>query len=355
MSTIFQALRKFKFPINWDQVEIVYTDHSLRVSELYEWYVRGWLYVDPEIQREYVWTPEQASFFIESLMLGMATQPIHVAEVAEFKLFIIDGLQRIESIKRFLEDKIVFQPAYLTKLRGKKFSEFPPEYRDRLLNSYLTLYIYRIRARTETEKWFVICEMFRRLNAGVTPLPALLIIVHTVKTPFTLAVKKIARSELLNDILAFTNEERRRAENYVVALTLVYLADKILSREVVPTVISYTDALRRMLRTDIPESYSEKICDLVFTVLNIMKRGGLTRLDFRRGTGKYSKYLFAGVFAVLAEAIAAGKSLSPEDVGRVVKKFIDELRRDYFRWREVTENKSIGVVIENLRPRILQS
>lgn len=57
----------------------------------------------PYFQRKYVWDSEKASYFIESILLGTEIPPIVLFEDGS-KIEVIDGRQRYETIKRFLEN-----------------------------------------------------------------------------------------------------------------------------------------------------------------------------------------------------------------------------------------------------------
>ncbi len=59
----------------------------------------------PYFQRKYVWDDEKASYFIESILLGTEVPPIVLFDDGE-KNEVIDGRQRYETIKRFVENKL---------------------------------------------------------------------------------------------------------------------------------------------------------------------------------------------------------------------------------------------------------
>ena len=58
----------------------------------------------PYFQRKYVWDEEKASYFIESILLGTEIPPIVLFDNGQ-KNEVIDGRQRYETIKRFLDNK----------------------------------------------------------------------------------------------------------------------------------------------------------------------------------------------------------------------------------------------------------
>src|SRR6516225_8155092 len=78
----------------------------------------------PEFQRRYVWTDRQASRLIESLIIQCPIPVIYMNQERDESFSIIDGNQRLNSLKRFLEDG--FALSGLTsypELSGLKYSD----------------------------------------------------------------------------------------------------------------------------------------------------------------------------------------------------------------------------------------
>ena len=59
----------------------------------------------PYFQRKYVWDEEKATYFIESILLGTEIPPIVLFDDGT-KNEVIDGRQRYETIKKFLENSL---------------------------------------------------------------------------------------------------------------------------------------------------------------------------------------------------------------------------------------------------------
>jgi hypothetical protein len=63
----------------------------------------------PLFQRDFVWTQKEASRFVESLLLGLPVPGIFMArEAASKQLLVIDGQQRLKTLRFFFEG--VFNP-----------------------------------------------------------------------------------------------------------------------------------------------------------------------------------------------------------------------------------------------------
>jgi hypothetical protein len=83
----------------------------------------------PYFQRKYVWDSEKASYFIESILLGTEIPPIVLFDDG-LKNEVIDGRQRYETIKRFLENKFALDGKGLKSLTGfvdLHYSELPDQ------------------------------------------------------------------------------------------------------------------------------------------------------------------------------------------------------------------------------------
>ena len=66
----------------------------------------GVLVTSPPFQRRTAWDAERQSRFIESLMLGLPVPPLVLAESlrSEGQFYVLDGKQRLTSLRRFLSD-----------------------------------------------------------------------------------------------------------------------------------------------------------------------------------------------------------------------------------------------------------
>src|SRR4051794_19430716 len=79
----------------------------------------------PDYQRKLVWSPEKMSYFIESLLLRVPVPPIFLYDVGG-RLEVVDGSQRIRSIKSFINNEHRLQGLEkLDFLNGFRFRDLP--------------------------------------------------------------------------------------------------------------------------------------------------------------------------------------------------------------------------------------
>lgn len=139
----------------------------------------------PDFQRKYVWKIEQASKFIESLMLGLPIPSLMFYEDSDSYLLIIDGQQRIKSILLFVgainrenatrheKSMCSFTLTGLAKdspYYNKSYSDFTDKEK-RIFKNKSSLYINLI-SLNDPENLTSIYHIFERLNTGGTLLTA---------------------------------------------------------------------------------------------------------------------------------------------------------------------------------------
>mgnify|MGYP001336639426 CR=1 FL=1 len=129
----------------------------------------------PYFQRKYVWDSEKASYFIESILLGTEIPPIVLFDDG-IRNEVIDGRQRYETIKRFLDNGIELNEKglkSLTKLSKLHFSELPDEIMENFKNTKIRILQFSIvnePSLTFEQEDKVKKEIFKRYNSGIIAL-----------------------------------------------------------------------------------------------------------------------------------------------------------------------------------------
>lgn len=135
----------------------------------------------PFYQRKYVWKIEQASKLIESFLMGLPVPQVFLYVNNDEVLEIIDGQQRIMSIKYFFDGffgeadnrdkKQIFKLKGLSErseYNGKTFKELSEKDQRKLRNSTLrAINIKQLRPSSGSDSVF---HIFQRLNTGGTQL-----------------------------------------------------------------------------------------------------------------------------------------------------------------------------------------
>ena len=140
---------------------------------VYELVVRKWiereLVVMPDFQRNFVWKPTQQSQFIESVLLGFPLPPFYINKHVSGKYLVVDGRQRLTTLRRFLEDKFALSELRaFPELNGKKYSDLKKinsDFQTKIEDNKLLVYLIQPSVPLE-----MVYDMFNRINTGGTQL-----------------------------------------------------------------------------------------------------------------------------------------------------------------------------------------
>lgn len=117
--------------------------------------------LDPEFQRKFVWEPERQSRLIESILMRIPLPVFYFAEQREGPLVVVDGLQRLSTMKRFYENELKLE-LNSGELNGMTFHDLPQRLKDRFEDGQITLYLidHRLPDRVRL-------DIFDRVNSGL--------------------------------------------------------------------------------------------------------------------------------------------------------------------------------------------
>ncbi len=134
------------------------------VSVLCDKYKKGKINLQPEYQRQYVWSlkPELPSRLIESLLLDIPVPPIYFADMPGGQLEVIDGQQRLTTLVRFLDNQFPLQKLQrMGSLIGKHFRDLTDEQQEKVLDSQIRSIVINTGSNLNLRY-----EVFERLNRG---------------------------------------------------------------------------------------------------------------------------------------------------------------------------------------------
>lgn len=134
---------------------------------------KGHFILNPDFQRDFVWDEVKQSKLIESTLMRIPLPVFYLAENEEGKVIVVDGLQRLSTLRRFLNDELVLrglgtdsgepnerrESQQLNKLR---FSDLPPKLQNRIEDTQLILYLIDAKVPERAR-----LDIFDRVNSGV--------------------------------------------------------------------------------------------------------------------------------------------------------------------------------------------
>jgi len=119
--------------------------------------------MNPDFQRDFVWSQDKQSKLIESCVMRIPLPVLYVAEGEDGRITVVDGLQRLSTFQAFLSNKLKLSG--LGKghpLEGKRFDDLSINLQERIEDTQLTLYILDKDAPEAAR-----LDIFDRVNSGV--------------------------------------------------------------------------------------------------------------------------------------------------------------------------------------------
>jgi hypothetical protein len=125
---------------------------------------RGQIVLNPEFQRNYVYTDDRASGIIQSILLNMPLGVIYLAEI-DNKNLCVDGQQRLTSIIRYVNNEFPLKKLdVMAELNGKYFKDLEDNMIDEIYD--YSMEVTKIKECTDEQVYF----LYEKLNVGSVKL-----------------------------------------------------------------------------------------------------------------------------------------------------------------------------------------
>lgn len=124
---------------------------------------KGGYVLDPDYQRDFIWTEDKQSKLIESVLMRIPLPVFYFAENEKGQNIVVDGLQRISTFERFVNNKLKLKLPAQEVLNGMRFCDLAPKLQNRIEDCNLTLYIIDSKVHPQVQ-----LDIFERVNSGAT-------------------------------------------------------------------------------------------------------------------------------------------------------------------------------------------
>ncbi|MFH5829903.1 DUF262 domain-containing protein [Lactiplantibacillus plantarum] len=205
-----EGLKKATKQINLLQKQVDYDTRDYPIKYLVDGFGTD-LFVIPDYQRKQsIWLQHDKERFIESLILGYPIPLIFLSDTEDGQLEIVDGLQRITTLKEFLNDELTLKKMdKLTALESFKFTDLPLSEQRRLQAKSLRVIVLRKSTDEETR-----IDLFNRINtSGTNANPAEIRGGSQALNKFMVLIKKLANYKPFLDLVNLSDNKLKRQEN----------------------------------------------------------------------------------------------------------------------------------------------
>ncbi|MDH5378996.1 MAG: DUF262 domain-containing protein, partial [Gammaproteobacteria bacterium] len=118
--------------------------------------------LNPDFQRDFIWTDAKQSKLIESVLMRIPLPVFYLAENEEGNMIVVDGLQRISTFQRYVNNSHPLRLPHQKELNKKKFSQLSPKLQNRIEDCNLILYVIDAKVPEQAR-----LDIFERVNSGV--------------------------------------------------------------------------------------------------------------------------------------------------------------------------------------------
>lgn len=135
---------------------------SRTVGEVLRRIEQGRFVMNPDFQRDFIWPKNKQSKLIESVLMRIPLPVLYLAEDEQGRMIVVDGLQRLSTFQRFVNNKLQLQLKDRPELHKKSFNDLAPKLQNRIEDCQLILYIIDAKVPEQTR-----LDIFERVNGGV--------------------------------------------------------------------------------------------------------------------------------------------------------------------------------------------
>lgn len=187
---------------------------TLHVKRMVE--EREELVINPDFQRNYVWSPKQKNELVESILMGIPIPAIYLFESKDGKKQVVDGQQRISSIISFLNNEFSLKGLrILRQFEGNRFRDLDGKMQG--IFEDFQLYFYIIQPPTPERVKY---DIFDRVNRGGTRLNSQEMRNALYRGRATDLVKRVTESSVFSSATDYSLSSKR-LKNQTFALRAI--------------------------------------------------------------------------------------------------------------------------------------
>jgi hypothetical protein len=123
---------------------------------------KGTFIMNPDFQRDFIWPEYMQSKLIESVLMRIPLPVFYLAEDEQGRMIVVDGLQRLSTFRRFVNNELQLKLPGQFELHGKRFIELSPKLQNRIEDCSLILYVIDARVPERAR-----LDIFERVNSGI--------------------------------------------------------------------------------------------------------------------------------------------------------------------------------------------
>lgn len=185
---------------------------------------QGKIELNPEFQRNLVWSNVQKSRFIESSILDIPIPPIYLKKDNDNRNIVIDGLQRTSALLDFFDNKLTLEGLEaLNELNGLSLNDIENDESLEYIRSKIEdkqLYFYILQPSVPMD---IVYDIFNRINTGGTKLERQEIRNCVFIGKATVLLKKIAQTDIFKTAIDYGISGKRMKDREAILRCIAFM------------------------------------------------------------------------------------------------------------------------------------
>lgn len=206
--------QEYNYPVKVD-----FNRNNFSIFEMNRIIDNNEIVLDPDFQRNSnIWNNAKKAKLIESILMGIPIPLFYFAENKNGGLSVVDGLQRLFAIKKFMDDKYPLKNLfYLQNLNGLKFSQLERDDQQRIER-----YQLQVNVISSNTPEYIKLNIFERINTGSTPLNKQEMRHALYQGKSTKLLKELSECDEFKIAVATTLNPLRMKDRYIILRAIVF-------------------------------------------------------------------------------------------------------------------------------------
>ncbi len=123
---------------------------------------KGTFIMDPDFQRDFIWQESKQGKLIESVLMRIPLPVFYLAENQKGEMVVVDGLQRLSTFQRYVNNEFALKLPHQRELHNKRFDDLSAKLQNRIEDCNLILYVIDAKVPGQA-----LLDIFERVNSGI--------------------------------------------------------------------------------------------------------------------------------------------------------------------------------------------
>lgn len=295
--------------------------YDITIKQLVDMIAEKNINVSPDYQRRFVWDAIRQSQLIESIFLGIPIPNIFMATNLDASWEVIDGLQRITTILRFVSHNLAVIDGKdlgelklkglekVSSLNGVLFEEMP----NNLKLNFLTRPL-RITVLNDQSDFQVRFDLFERLNTGGIILHDQEIRNCVFRGHFAEFIKECVRNSDFDTVIKRSDKNGRGNLEELALKFFAYYESRMIFKHSVKGFLN--DYMEKKTKSFTNENELRNIFQQTFSEIKRTLPNGIVRANRLNST---PLVLFEAISVGVADILAAGKQIDAQKLNDLLE------------------------------------